>query len=123
MVSIRTGSGNSSYVGRQRVQLDTATDKAVQDEYVAARLSEAMSLYAKGCRGANYTVKSTPGPTEGTYRLDTVFNDSSPTLSEWVGVTTQATSGAVSTVVITKAADPGRGFAELDRLLNLAKQK
>ena len=40
-----------------------------------------------------------------------------------VGVTAQQTPGAVSTVVITKAADPKQGFAELDRLLNLARQK
>ena len=123
VVSVRTGTGKAGYLGRQRVQLDDATDAAVQKTYSSARLSEAKALYAKGCDGANYTVKSTPGPTDGTFRLDTVFNDGSPTLSEWVGVTAQRTPGAVSTVVITATKDPAQGFAELDRLLALARQK
>jgi hypothetical protein len=123
VVSIRTGSGSANYVGHQRVQVDQSTDPTTQQGYVKARLNEAQALYAKGCSFANGTVKSTPGPTGGTYRLDTVFTDGSPTLSEWVGVTAQQTPGAVSTVVITKAADPKQGFAELDRLLNLARQK
>ncbi|SDP32957.1 hypothetical protein SAMN04489867_2091 [Pedococcus dokdonensis] len=123
VVSIRSGTGATSYIGRQRVQLDDATDAAVQKDYVSARLAEAKALYAKGCDGANYTVKSTPGPTDGTFRLETVFNDGSDTLSEWVGVTAQRTPGAVSTVVITATTDPDRAFAELDRLLALARQK
>jgi hypothetical protein len=123
VVSIRTGSGSANYVGHQRVQVDQSTDPTTQQGYVKARLNEAQALYAKGCSFANGTVKSTPGPTGGTYRLDTVFTDGSPTLSEWVGVTAQQTPGAVSTVVITKAADPKQGFAELDRLLDLARQK
>jgi hypothetical protein len=123
VVSIRTGSGAAGYLGRQRVQLDDATEPAVQAEYVAARLAEARELYGKGCKGANYTVKSTKGPSKGTFRLDTVFDDGSATLSEWVGVTAQRTPGAVSTVVLTKVADPKQGFAELDRLLALARQK
>jgi hypothetical protein len=123
VVSIRTGSGTASYLGRQRVQLDDATEPAIQADYVSARLAEAADLYGKGCKGSNYTVKSTKGPTEGTFRLDTVFNDGSPSLSEWVGVTAQQTPGAVSTLVLTKVADPKQGFAELDRLLALARQK
>ena len=123
VVSIRTGSGTASYIGRQRVQLDDATDPAVQKAYVSARLAEAKALYAKGCDGANYTVRSTPGPTDGTFRLDTVFTDGSPTLSEWVGVTAQRTPGAVSTVVITATRNPDQAFGELDRLLALARQK
>ena len=54
---------------------------------------------------------------------NTVFVDGSPSLSEWVGVTAQRTSGAVSTIVLTAVADPTQGFAELDRLLALARQK
>jgi hypothetical protein len=123
VVSVRAGSGGASYIGRQRVQVDRSTDPVVQKAYVAARLSEAKALYAKGCGFANGTVKSTPGPSAGTWRLDTVFTDGSPALSEWVGVTAQKTPGAVSTIVITKAADPKQGFPELDRLLNLARQK
>ena len=123
VVSIRTGAGAASYIGRQRVQLDDATDAAVQKGYVSARVAEAKALYAKGCDGANYTVQATPGPTDGTFRLDTVFTDGSATLSEWVGITSQRTPGAVSTVVITAAANPDQGFAELDRLLALARQK
>jgi hypothetical protein len=123
VVSIRTGTGSASYIGRQRVQADQSTDSSVQQAYVNARLTESKALYAKGCKSPNSTVTSTPGPTAGTYRLDTVFNDGSPSLSEWVGVTTQRTPGVVSTVVITVAKDPHRGFAELDRLLALARQK
>ena len=123
VVSIRTGTGAASYLGRQRVQLDDATDAAVRKAYVTARLAEAKALYAKGCDGANYTVQSTPGPSDGTYRLDTVFKDGSRTLSEWVGVTAQKTPGAVSTVVVTSTRSPDLAFAELDRLLALARQK
>lgn len=123
VVSIRTGTAATGYLGRQRVQLDDATDAAVQKDYVTARIAEAKALYAKGCDGANYTVKSAAGPTDGTFRLDTVFDDGSPTLSEWVGVTAQKTPGAVSTVVITATKNPDQGFAELDRLLALARQK
>ena len=123
VVSVRTGTAATGYLGRQRVQLDDATDAAVQQDYVSARLAEAKALYGNGCEGANYTVRPTAGPTDGTFRLDTVFNDGSPMLSEWVGVTAQKTPGAVSTVVITAAKNPDQGFAELDRLLALARQK
>jgi hypothetical protein len=123
VVSVRAGSGSANYIGRQRVQVDTSTDPTTQRGYVNARLAEAKALYAKGCSFPNGTVKSTPGPSAGTWRLDTVFTDGSPTLSEWVGVTAQRTPGAVSTIVITKVADPEQGFAELDRLLELSRQK
>jgi hypothetical protein len=123
VVSVRAGSGSANYIGHQRVQVDESTDPATQQGYVSARLGEAKALYANGCSFANGTVKATPGPSAGTWRLDTVFNDGSPTLSEWVGVTAQKTPGAVTTLVITKAADPKQGFAQLDRLLNLARQK
>jgi hypothetical protein len=123
VVSVRTGTAATGYIGTQRVQADDAVDAAVRKTYVSARLAEAKALYAKGCKGANFTVESTPGPTEGTYRLDTVFNDGSATLSEWVGVTAQKTPGVVSTVVITAVSNPDQAFAELDRLLALARQK
>lgn len=123
VVSVIAGTGTSSYVGRQRVQLDESSTPSAQQSYVAARLAEANALYAKGCTFPNGTVKATAGPSQGTYRLDTVFTDGSATLSEWVGVTAQKTVGAVSTVVITKMSDPKQGFAELDRLLMLARQK
>jgi hypothetical protein len=123
VVSVRTGNGAAGYIGRERVQLDESSEPSVQKAYVQARLTEAKALYAKGCSFPNGKVTSTPGPTAGTWRLDTVFNDGSPTQSEWVGVTAQQTPGAVTTVVITRAADPKQGFAELDRLLALARQK
>lgn len=123
VVSIRVGSSSTGYIGRQRVQLDDSSGADVQQSYVDARLAEAKALFGKGCSTGNGTVKSTPGPTAGTWRLDTVFTDGSPTFSEWVGVTAQRTPGTVSTVVVTKVSDPAQGFAELDRLLNLAKQK
>jgi hypothetical protein len=124
VVSVRTGTGSTGYLGRQRVQVDESTEPAVQKAYVQARLAEAKALYAKGCAFPNGTVRSTPGPTQGTYRLDTAFKDgTTPSLSEWVGVTALRTPGAVTTLVITKASDPQQGFAELDRLLALARQK
>ena len=123
VVSVGTGPGNASYIGKQRVHVDQSTDPATQQGYVKARLAEAKALYAKGCSFPTYTVTATPGPTEGTWRLDAVFKDGTPTQSQWVGVTAQRTPGAVSTIVITRAADPKQGFAELDRLLNLARQK
>jgi hypothetical protein len=123
VVSVRVGTGSTGYLGRQRVQLDEATDAAVQKEYVDARLSEAQTLFAQGCTFGNGTVRATEGPSRGTYRLDTVFADGSPTVSEWVGVTAQRTRGAVSTVVLTRVTEPDRAFDELERLLSLARQK
>ena len=123
IVSVRVGTSSTGYLGRQRVQLDESAGADVQQSYVDARLAEAKALFGKGCAMANGKVRSTAGPTPGTWRLDTVFSDGTPTYSEWVGVTAQRTPGAVSTVVITKASDPAQGFAELDRLLNLARQK
>ena len=123
VVSVRVGTSSTGYIGRQRVQLDDSTGPDTQQAYVDARLAEARNLFGRGCTTSNSTVKATPGPTAGTWRLVTVFKDGTATLSEWVGVTAQRTPGAVSTVVLTKAADPKQGFAELDRLLALARQK
>jgi len=123
VVSVRVGSSSTGYVGKQRVQLDDSSGADVQQSYVDARLAEAKALFGKGCSTGNGTVKSTPGPTAGTWRLDTVAPDGSPTFSEWVGVTAQKTPGAVSTIVVTKLAEPKQGFAELDRLIMLARQK
>ena len=120
IVRIRAGQGVANYVGVQRVRLFEDVDAA---SLVAADLARSTSLLAHGCTFGNGTVRATPGPSQGTYRLDTVFADGSPTVSAWVGVTAQHTQGAVSTVVITKAAHPGQAFAELDRLLALARQK
>jgi hypothetical protein len=123
IVSIRSGSGQANYLGKQRVRLDDSTSSAQQEAFVQARLAEAATLYGKGCTFDNGTVKATPGPTEGTWRLDTVFTDGSPTLSEWVGVTAQQTPGAMTTIVLTKVPNAKMGFPELDRLLVLARQR
>jgi hypothetical protein len=120
IVRIRAGQGSADSIGLQRVRLFEDVDAR---SLVDADLVRARSLLSHGCTLANGTVRSTAGPTAGTYRLDTVFTDGSPTVSAWVGVTAQHTQGAVSTVVITRATDPTRGFAELDRLLALARQK
>jgi hypothetical protein len=120
IVRIRAGQGVATYIGVERVRLFEDVDAA---SLVAADLARSKSLLGHGCTFANGTVRSTPGPSAGTYRLDTVFADGSPTVSAWVGVTAQHTAGAVSTVVITKAAHPAQAFAELDRLLALARQK
>ena len=123
IVSVRTGSGPASYIGRQRVQLDQSGEPALQKDYVSARLREAQALFVKGCTFPNGTVRSTKGPTQGTFRLDTVSKDGRTLLTEWVGVTAQKTPGAVTTIVVTKVADPSKALAELDRLLALARQK
>ena len=123
IVSIRSGSGQANYIGKQRVRLDDSTSSAQQQSFVQARLAEARALYGKGCSFGNGTVKATPGPTEGTWRLDTVFKDGSPTFTEWVGVTAQQTPGAMTTIVLTKVPNPKLGFPELDRLLVLARQR
>jgi hypothetical protein len=120
IVRIRAGQGSAASIGLQRVRLFEDVDAR---SLVDADLARARSLLSHGCTLANGTVRSTAGPTAGTYRLDTVFTDGSPTVSAWVGVTAQHTQGAVSTVVITRATDPTQGFAELDRLLALARQK
>jgi hypothetical protein len=123
VVSVRVGTSATGYIGKQRVQLDDSSGADVQQAYVDARITEAKALFGKGCPMGNGAVKSTPGPTAGTWRLDTVSSDGTSTFTEWVGVTAQRTPGAVSTVVLTKVAEPAQGFAELDRLLNLARQK
>ena len=123
IVSVRVGTGTASYIGKQRVQLDDSSGADLQQAYVDARLAEAKALFGKGCPTGNGAVRSTPGPTAGTWRLDTVSSDGTSTFTEWVGVTAQRTPGAVSTVVLTKVSEPAQGFAELDRLLQLARQK
>jgi hypothetical protein len=123
IVSIRSGSGQANYIGKQRVRLDDSTSSAQQQAFVQARLAEAKALYGRGCTFGNRTVKATPGPTDGTWRLDTVFKDGSPTFTEWVGVTAQDTPGAMTTIVLTKVPNPKMGFPELDRLLLLARQR
>lgn len=123
IVSVRAGSGQANYIGKQRVRLDDSTSSAQQQAFVQARLAEAKALYGRGCTFGNGTVKATPGPTEGTWRLDTVFKDGSPTLTEWVGVTAQQTPGAMTTIVLTKVPNPKLGFPELDRLIVLARQR
>lgn len=123
IVSVRAGSGQANYIGKQRVRLDDSTSNAQQQAFVQTRLGEAKALYGKGCTFGNGTVKATPGPTDGTWRLDTVFKDGTSSFTEWVGVTAQQTPGAMTTIVLTKVPDPKMGFPELDRLLSLARQQ
>ena len=71
------------------------------------------------------------GPVAGTYLLTTkVVNEATGTIYQWVGVTGMQTEGGVSTIVFhgnnegagfqgTKA----QGFAELERLMDLARQR
>ncbi len=123
IVSVRAGSAQANYIGKQRVRLDDSASSAQQQAFVQTRLGEAKALYGKGCTFGNGTVNATPGPTDGTWRLDTVFKDGTPTFTEWVGVTAQQTPGAMTTIVLTKVPDPKMGFRELDRLLSLARQR
>jgi hypothetical protein len=104
------------FFGQQRVRL---LESAAAAEAEARRLQGA---FAAGCTFPNGTVTSTPGK-PGSYRLEMTFKDGSAELVLFVGVTTQRTPGAVSTVVVTALADQEAGFAEVERLLALAAQK
>lgn len=105
------------FIGRQRVRVLESSQAA--SDY----LSRLASGFSAGCSFPNGTNEVTPGEREGTFRIDTVFADGSPTLTTFVGVTEMTTDNAVATVVITEITDPSAGFDELDRLLDLAAQK
>ena len=126
VVSIRIGNGTQSYIGNQRVRV---FDDVAAQQLVDADLARTDDLVMKGCTtpgGARTTAEA--GPSKWTYLLTTKTGNQ--TLRQWVGLTTMQSSGAVTTLTF-HAADGGQGFqgtkeqgfAELDRLLALARQK
>lgn len=129
IVSIRAGSGDANYIGKQRVRL---FDDVQGYELVQADLARLDDLIMKGCTspGGNRTTAK-PGPVQGTYLLTTaVVDEATGTQYQWVGVTGMQTEGAISTIVFHGTSDgqgftgtDQEGFAELLRLMDLARQK
>lgn len=127
IVSIRAGSGDANYVGKQRVRL---FEDAKGYELVQADIKRLDQLVMKGCTtaGGNRTTAER-GPIAGTYLLTTkVSDEATGTLYQWVGVTGQQTEGAVSTIVfhgtnegVGFSGTAAQGFAELQRLMDLAR--
>ncbi len=113
-----TNVATGHFIGRQRVRQLATAEKA--DAYLS-RLESALS---GGCTFPNGTVTATAGDTEGTYELTTSFSrGNAPDIRTFVGVSTQETTGAVSTLVVTEIEHPDRGLTEMARLLALARQK
>ena len=130
IVSIRAGSGDANYIGKQRVRL---FEDVQGYELVQADMARLDKLVMAGCTtadGANRTTAER-GPVQGTYLLTTrVTAEATGPMYQWVGVTGQQTEGAISTIVF-HGTDDGQGFTgskeqgfeELLRLMDLARQK
>ena len=130
IVSVRSGPGDANYIGKQRVRLFEGADAADQVTTERQRVDEIVMAGCAVPEGSATT--ATRGATAGTYLLTTKVTgpDASGTLFQWVGVSTMATPGAISTVAFHGTSDgqgftgtAAQGFAELDRLLALARQK
>ncbi len=135
-VEIQSGPGDGNVIGHQRVRIDDADTStpegaALAKTSVDAQLAEEQALLAKGCTESDGKVTSTKGPAEGTFLLTKkVTGEATGTDYRWVGVTAITTPGAWTTVVFHGTDDgqgfqgtKAQGFAELDRLLALARQK
>ncbi|MEO6413444.1 MAG: hypothetical protein ABIO48_12740 [Pedococcus sp.] len=135
-VEINAGSGNATVIGHQRVRIDqadtgTPEGAALAKTSVDAQVTEEKALLAKGCAESDGKVTASKGPTQGTFLLTKkVTGEATGTDYRWVGVTALTTPGAWTTVVFHGTDDgqgfqgtKDQGFAELDRLLALARQK
>ncbi len=127
-VEIRAGSGDANVVGHQRVRVDESAGASAASDAVGAQVREAQALLAQGCTEQDGRVTVTRGPGAGTFLMTKQV--SGGTAYRWVGVTALATQGAWTTVVFHGTSDgqgfggrADQGFAELDRLLSLARQK
>jgi hypothetical protein len=129
IVSVRAGSGDANYIGKQRVRL---FEDVQAYELVQADIERLDQLVMKGCTDpAGNTTTARRGPVKGTYLLTTkVTAEATGTQYQWVGVTGQQTEGAVSTIVFHGTGDgqgftgtAEEGFTELQRLMDLAAQK
>jgi hypothetical protein len=129
IVSIRAGSGDANYIGKQRVRL---FQDANAYELVQADIQRTDQLVMKGCGTAEARTTAKRGPVPQTWLLTTTVSgpDGAGKLYQWVGVTGMQTEGGVSTIVF-HGNDSGQGFqgteaqgfAELERLMDLARRK
>lgn len=131
VVELRAGRGDANVIGHQRVRVDQSADPGARKAWAKDQVSQEQSLRAKGCTEADGKVTATRGPHAGTFLLTKkVTGDATGTAYRWVGTTTMTTPGAMTTVVFHGTSDgqgfqgtAAQGFAELDRLLALARQK
>ncbi|NNM46554.1 hypothetical protein [Knoellia koreensis] len=115
-------------IGKQRVRL---FDDADADQLADADVTRVGELVMKGCTKGGNKVTAEAGPKPGTYLLTTkVTTEASGTTYQYVGVTRMRTPGAVSVITFHGTGDgqgfqgtKAQGFAQLDRLLALARQK
>lgn len=126
-VRIRVGTGQANYIGAQRVRLFEGVDAASLAEADVLRMDD---LIMSSCTGSGKPFQALAGPSQGTYLIGTDFAASPAKAPRtWVGITTQKTTGAVTTIIFRDDGGVGftgnqaQGFAELDRLLALARQK
>jgi hypothetical protein len=112
-----TNARTGHFIGHERVRLFRSQRDV--DGYVESL----RNAIGGGCSFPNGTVEAKSGDLVDTYRLDTHFKDGSATLTTFVGLTAMTTPNAITTVVITEIDQPEKGFDELERLLDLARQK
>jgi hypothetical protein len=101
-------------------------------ELASSDLARLDALLKNGCTAPAGDVTTTEaGPSKGTYLLTTKSSVPGAGSSyTWVGVSLGRTEGAITTITFMGLSDgalfqgtPAQGFAELDRLLALARQK
>jgi hypothetical protein len=129
IVTVRASSGDANVIGKQRVRLFEDVDAA---SLAAQDVKGLDQLVMKGCRQGQAVTTATRGTQPGTYLLATTVGgpDGSGVQYQWVGVTLQHTTGAVTTIVFHGTSHgqgftgtASQGFSELARLLALARQK
>lgn len=129
IVSIRAGSGDANYIGKQRVRL---FEDVKGYELVQADIKRLDQLVMKGCGTAEARTTAERGPVPQTWLLTTQVSgpDASGAMYQWVGVTGMQTEGGVSTIVFHGTNDgqgftgtKAQGFAELERLMDLARRR
>jgi hypothetical protein len=114
------------FIGQQRVRV---FDDVQADAQVAADLARTEDVVMKGCQATRGNTTAVAGPTKGTYLLK--HEKSNGSISrQWVGTTAMHTPGGVTTVTFYSIdvyedfeGTDKQGFAELERLLTLARQK
>jgi hypothetical protein len=135
-VEVRAGSGDANVIGHQRVRVDqadtgTPEGKAMAKASADAQVTQEQGTLVRGCTESDGKVTVTPGPSDGTYLMTKeVTGEATGKQLQWVGVAPLTTHGAWTTVVFHGTDDgqgfqgtAAQGFAELDRLLALARQK
>jgi hypothetical protein len=128
IVSIRAGSGDANYIGKQRVRL---FEDVKGYELVQADIKRLDQLVMKGCGTADARTTAERGPVPQTWLLTTtVAGTKGGRLYQWVGVTGMQTEGAVSTIVFHGTSNgqgftgtTAQGFTELERLMDLARRR